>query len=66
VLGFEATVWILEFAMKVVGSEESGEALHLTSQHMSPPSLARAKMGSITRLGLFVFSAGAPCILPLQ
>jgi hypothetical protein len=40
-------VWGLELAMKVVGLEESGEALHSTGQHMSPPALARAKMGSI-------------------
>jgi hypothetical protein len=59
-------VWVLEFAMKVVSLEESGEALHWTGQHMSRPSLARAKMGYITRLGLFVFLVGALCILPLQ
>lgn len=40
-------MWGLELAMKLVGSEESGEALHSTGQHMSPPSLARAKMASI-------------------
>lgn len=40
-------MWGLELAMKLVGSEESGEALLSTGQHMSPPSLARAKMASI-------------------